>query len=304
MIDEFKFGLTKLLTSHRVWADDVDDIDFVICVDHGKGAFWLIFCIISKLKRGKEPLYCNTSCEKVFNKKDSAKILDMTIMPWLTRDLKNIHNSSILLTNFPFKSKDYGAFWLIFCIIAKLKGGKEPLHCNATCAKVFCKMDSAKILDMTIMPCLTRDLKNICNSSILLTNFPFKSKENDNEFPNPSNGAIIYDLMAKTLKKFKCQKSHLVENITIYVTGDTEFLVMVLGMEGMSSHHCIHCLLRKMIGGQKIMKLELQGKLSIIVTLQTQTNQDQKEQVSRWNLTGISFILLIILFHYYIVWLE
>ncbi len=133
---------------------------------------------------------------------------------------------------------------------------------------------------MTIMPCLTRDLKNICNSSILLTNFPFKSKENDNEFPNPSNGATDCDLMAKTLTKFKPQKLHLVENITIYVTGDTAFLVMVLGMEGMSSHHCIHCLFRKKISGQKIMKLERQERLGMIVTLQTQTNQDQKEEVS------------------------
>ncbi len=122
MIDEYKFGLTKLLTSHSVWADDVDDIDFVIGGDHGKG---------------KEPLYCKTTCAKVFYKKDSAEILDRTIMPWLTRDTKNIHNSSILLTN-----------------------------------------------------------------------FPFRSKENDNEFPNPSNGATLCDFMAKNLTKLKPQQSH------------------------------------------------------------------------------------------------
>ncbi len=89
------------------------------------------------------------------------------------------------------------------------------------------------------------NLMSIHNSSILLTNVPFRSKENENKLPNSLDGAALYDLTAKTLTKFKPQRSHLVDNITIYVTGDTAFLVIILGMEGMSSHHCIHCLLRK-----------------------------------------------------------
>ncbi len=39
IVDEFKFELTKLLTSHEVRAADFDDNYFVIGGDHGKGAF-------------------------------------------------------------------------------------------------------------------------------------------------------------------------------------------------------------------------------------------------------------------------
>ena len=98
--------------------------------------------------------------------------------------------------------------------------------------KIICKKDTADILEKTIMPHLTEDLRTLSSSSVV-----FRASDD--------NTSIICELMIHCLTKFCNTEWQVLDKIDIYVMGDTAWLVLVLGMEDMSPHWCEHCLLQQ-----------------------------------------------------------
>ena len=129
-----------------------------------------------------------------------------------------------------------GAFRLCIRVIIKLISG-ELIHKTVQVAKVVCKKDSADILEKTILPLLTNHLKQINDSKLVIMNAT-------NELSGEKSGEIICNMFPKTYNDYILNAT-IIPMVTIYVTGDIQWMCMLLGMEGMSPHWCIHCLLQK-----------------------------------------------------------
>ena len=94
-VDEcFVNVLGDLLTTHRVQPDDVQDVYFVLGGDHGQEAFRLCFRAIVLLKTGKL-LYEDYGGAGLVPGKDDRDVLDASLMPWLTEDLKTLSQAKV-----------------------------------------------------------------------------------------------------------------------------------------------------------------------------------------------------------------
>ena len=124
-----------------------------------------------------------------------------------------------------------GAFWLCFCVIIKVYGIKDLFYKTASVADVFCKKDSGDILEKTILPMLTKDLKKISESKVTI------------QYESGNAGKIVCGLITKTSPN--PNRARTVDHVTMYVTGDLAWLAAMLGKEEISSQWCHLCRLLK-----------------------------------------------------------
>ena len=96
IVEEFELAVSELMSVNSVSTYDVEKIDFVIGGDHGIGAFHLIFRVIIKVRGRNDLIYINVACRKIICKKDTADILECTIMLQLTGDLQTLLKSSVV----------------------------------------------------------------------------------------------------------------------------------------------------------------------------------------------------------------
>ena len=126
-----------------------------------------------------------------------------------------------------------GAFRLCFRSTVKLARG-EIFHNDVGVATVKCKKDTSAVLEATIMDWLMEDLKTINESMLVIT--------------DACDGEITCDYEEKALQHLQLDSnSFVLPEINIYITDDIKWLVMLLGMEDMAIHWCVHCLLHKEI---------------------------------------------------------
>jgi len=114
-----------------------------------------------------------------------------------------------------------GAFRLCFRTVVKLKTG-ALIHKDVGVGTVVCKKDSSKVLEACIFNWLTTDLEKISQSMIVST--------------TDECGQVCCGYS---------QKSVVGQPINIYIVGDIKWLCMLVGMEDMAMHWCVHCLLSK-----------------------------------------------------------
>ena len=96
---------------------------------------------------------------------------------------------------------------------------------------MFSKKDSPELLELTIMPWLTDDLKTINDSKLLLTKV--------------EDGEVVCSFIEADTDIESDEHSHVISKVEIFNTGDLKWMAMLLGMDGMSSDWCIYCYLRK-----------------------------------------------------------
>ena len=151
--------VAEKLTELKVKPKEVKEIDFVLGGDHGKEAFRLCFRVVITLCNDTMHYVQYGGAGTVFGE-DTSEVLDKSIMPWLTEDLRNMHESQFVID--------------------------EP------------DMDGVILCSF-----LQEDVQNHASSS------------------------------------------HVIEHVELYNTGDLEWMAMLLGMSDMSNEWCLFCMLCK-----------------------------------------------------------
>ena len=84
------------LTELQLKPTDVKSIDFILGGDHGKDAFRFCFRAVIALDDDKMHYIDYGGAGTVFGK-DTCEVLEKSIMPWLTEDLKRIHQCQLVI---------------------------------------------------------------------------------------------------------------------------------------------------------------------------------------------------------------
>jgi len=183
------------LTELQLKPNDVKSIDFILGGDHGKDAFRLCFRVVIALEDDKMHYIDYGGAGTVFGK-DTCEVLEKSIMPWLTEDLKRIHQCQLVI--------------------------EEP----------------------------DEDGKIVC--AFLETT--------DDETGNGNASRKV------------------IEHVEIYNTGDLKWMAMLLGMSDMSNEWCIFCMMRKM---QWNLRGHDKGDLRTIEKIIELANDSTKKNVER-----------------------
>ena len=139
-----------------------------------------------------------------------------------------------------------GAFRLCFRTVINVEGEKKPIYKTKSIAEVYCAKEEGIVLENSIMPWLTEDLKKIHNSQLRIrTSAQDDDTDGNGGIIRGDNGNIICDYSAKTLASCTTPNTKVVSNIEMFVAGDLSFYSLLLGKEGASSSSCPYCMLTK-----------------------------------------------------------
>ncbi len=109
--EEVKKCVERLLIRHSIRSrGKIGDAMCVVGGDHGQGAFRLCTNVLLKIGESQDPINEAVSIGKVFCSKEEGELLDATIMPWLSADLKDMNESMLLVRMSEDKTK-YVAEW-------------------------------------------------------------------------------------------------------------------------------------------------------------------------------------------------
>ena len=134
------------------------------------------------------------------------------------------------VTNVSGGDKGGDAFQFGSKIKIDFHGGRAPIFVQISVAEVICRNGTAELLEATIVPNLTKGLKNIATLPLQIY------LDNENKVICKF-GPPPVDLGRERLKT--------IERVRIFITGDLAFFVMALGRESMSGHWCYLCQLRR-----------------------------------------------------------
>ena len=84
------------LTELKLKPADVKSIDFILGGDHGKEAFRLCFRVVIT-EQNDTMHHCDYGCAGTVFGKDTPEVLEKSIMPWLTEDLKAMNDSKFII---------------------------------------------------------------------------------------------------------------------------------------------------------------------------------------------------------------
>jgi hypothetical protein len=144
-----------------------------------------------------------------------------------------------------------GAFRLCFCVVINLEGHKKPVHKTKSIAEVYSKREEGIILEETIMPWLTEDLKKINDSFITIKAADPIGCDDKGVLIYDDKGSVVCDYRLKaslsgattnTTTDTGCEISTEIEQ---FVAGDFCFFAYILGREGSSLAYCPYCPLQK-----------------------------------------------------------
>ena len=124
------------------------------------------------------------------------------------------------------------AFCLCFRIVITMSGGKMHYVDYGGAGTVMGK-DMIDVLEKSIMPWLTEDLKTIHKSKLLM-------KVID------ESGEIVCMFVDEESEIDYAPDCHIIHHVEIYNTGDLKWMAMLLGISDMSNKWCIFCHLREL----------------------------------------------------------
>ncbi len=97
IVEVFKHIVAELIMEAHAGIHNVAELFIILGGDHGIGAFRIPFRTLVLLRDGTI-LKKDIGVATVMSKKDSAKVFQNTVEPWLTADLKTINQSQVILT--------------------------------------------------------------------------------------------------------------------------------------------------------------------------------------------------------------